>query len=510
MSVSDKKKPDDVVGYAGIAGASAEVVQRYGSAVKEHIVAYTGNDNEAGTQLKKSLKSIAEEKVNPDYQKQNLKQQAGFSAEIKEVAIANAEKKINGETTKKIRTDDLGRVNDPLYDHVEVDASGNIIDGSGSQMKFVGGTPKEALKKLASQKYSKYLEAGAKIEVPSDYYEGIQIEADARIAKLQEQVKAQIDKGDTETAEALQRQIADYQKIKKNLRKSRVSTDEAMRARLHAKMSTAKDITKLSHRAGLETAQTAAIIGGSVAIVQNIVAVVKGDLNAEDAAKNVIRDTAVSGAVGYGTGFAGSVIKGFMQNAGSGTVRALSNTNLPGVVVAVAVSTTKTMSRYFKGEITGLECFEELGEQGTGMLSSALFSAIGQAVIPIPIVGGLIGGMVGYAIASASYGTLIQALKEEKYAHDERIRIEQVCEEHIQMIRTYRAELENMISVYLKSNIEIFHQSFDDMKLSLSIGDVDGFISGTNAISSALGRTPQFSNMNEFDAIMSSNSKFIL
>lgn len=510
MSTSEKKKPDENIVNAGIAGASAEVVQRYGSAVKEHVVAYSGSDNEAGTQLKKSLKSISKEKVNPDYQKQNLKQQAGFSAEVKETAKANAERKINGETIRKVRTDDLGRVNDPLYDHVEIDTSGNIIAGSGSQMKFVGGNPKEALDKLASKKFSKYLEADAKIEVPSDYYDGILREADAQIAKLQKQVDTQLAKGNTETADALKKKISDYQKIERNLRKSSVSTDEAMFARLHPKLSTAKDIAKVSHRAGIETAQTAGIIGGSVSIVQNLVAVAKGEVEFEDAAKNVVKDTATSVVVGYGTGFAGASIKGVMQNAGSDTVRALSKTNLPGIVVTVAVNATKTMSRYFKGKITGLECFEELGEQGTGMLSSSLFAIIGQAVIPIPVVGGLIGGMVGYSIASASYGTLLQALKEEKYAHEERIRIEQVCEEHIQMIRAYRAELENVISVYLISNMDMFHRSFDDIKQSLSIGDVDGFISGTNAISSVLGRTPQFDNMKEFDAIMSSSTKFKL
>lgn len=510
MSSSDKKNAEKNIVDAGIAGACSDTVQRYGSAVKEHIVAYSGNDNETGTQLTKSLKSIAEEKVNPNYKNQNLKQQAGFSAEVKETARANAEKKINGDTSRKVRTDDLGNVNDPLYDHVEIDASGNIIAGSGSQMKFVGNNPKELLDKLASKKFSKYLEADAKIEVPSDYYDGIIREADIQIAKLQKQLDDQLAKGNTETANALKKRISDYQKIKQNLRKSRVSTDESMFARLHPKLSTAQDIINVSHRAGVETAQTAGIIGGSVSIVKNLVAFIKGDIELDDAAKNVAKDTAASAAVGYGTGFAGATIKGIMQNASSGTIRALSKTNLPGVVVTVTVNATKTMSRYFKGEITGSECFEELGEQGTGMLSSALFSAIGQTVIPIPVVGGLIGAMAGYAIASASYGALLQALKDEKYAREERIRIEQICAEHIQMIRSYRAEIENAISTYLITNIEMFHNAFDDIKQSLSIGDIDGFIASTNSISVSLGHTPQFNSISEFDAIMNSDTKFKL
>ena len=67
-----------------ITGANTEIIQRYGSAVKEHIVLYSGVDNENGKQLVKSLKSINRQKVNPEYRKQNLKQQAGFSAEVKD------------------------------------------------------------------------------------------------------------------------------------------------------------------------------------------------------------------------------------------------------------------------------------------------------------------------------------------------------------------------------------------------------------------------------------------
>jgi uncharacterized membrane protein (Fun14 family) len=126
------------------------------------------------------------------------------------------------------------------------------------------------------------------------------------------------------------------------------------------------------------------------------------------------------------------------------------------------------------------------------------------------VVGGMLGGMLGYAIASASYGTLLISLKDSKLAHEERIQIEQVCEEHIQMIRAYRLELEEIISKYLVSNMELFQQSFDNMKNSLGIGNIDGFISGANSISKALGKPPQFENLDEFSAIMDSNTTFKL
>ena len=137
MDEKKKNQKDKDLLNAGVAGAAFETVQRYGDAAKQHYVAYSGEDNELGKKLVKGLKQISEEKVNPDYEYQNIHQQAGFSAEVKDVARENAEKIIKGDSTRKIRTDDLGNVNDPLYDTVTIDAEGNVIDGTGAQMKFL-------------------------------------------------------------------------------------------------------------------------------------------------------------------------------------------------------------------------------------------------------------------------------------------------------------------------------------------------------------------------------------
>ena len=88
--------------------------------------------------------------------------------------------------------------------------------------------------------------------------------------------------------------------------------------------------------------------------------------------------------------------------------------------------------------------------------------------------------------------------------------IEQACNEHINLIRSYRAEIEKTISNYLTTRMDSFQSSFDGIKESLEIGDVDGFIANTNKISIALGRNPQFEKMTEFDALMSSDIKFVL
>ena len=140
------------------------------------------------------------------------------------------------------------------------------------------------------------------------------------------------------------------------------------------------------------------------------------------------------------------------------------------------------------------------------MLSSALFATIGQIAIPIPVVGGLIGGMLGYAVASASYGTLLGALKEADLAAQERKEIEKACEQQIKLIREYRAQMEALISQYLTAHMEEFQISFSGIKNALQIGDVDGVISSANQITQMLGKDIPFKNMDEFEQIMSNNT----
>ena len=393
----DKDNKKNGLLNAAIVGGTYQTTQKYGDAVKQHFVAYSGRDNETGINLVKGLKDIAEGKINPDYDFQNISQQSGFAAEVKEVARSNAEAIINDDSTRKIRTDDLGRINDQLYDTLTIDKNGNIIDGTGEQIKFLGsskddpkglGNAKRAFDKLSSKEFKKYLDNDAKIVVPPEQYQGILQEADAEINKLSSQLDRLKNSEKTEEFTKIENRIKDLKKLKENLKKASLTTEEAREARLSPKLSTAKDVLKLSHRAGLDAAQTASLIGGSVSIVKNITAVFKNEKNTGEAVRDVALDTGRAGALGYGTGFAGSIIKGAMQNSESTYIRALSKTNIAGTTVNIAITSTRILTNYFNGKIDGVQCLEMLGQEGVGMVASAMFATIGQIAIPIPVVGG--------------------------------------------------------------------------------------------------------------------------
>lgn len=501
----DKKKTLENV---TLTGASAEVVQRYGSADKEHFVAYSGKDNEKGMQLKKGLKDIGESKINPENEYANKKQQAGFAAENKYTARENAERIINKDNTRVVNTDTKGSGSyNQLYDHYIIDKNGNII--SAEQMKFVGNSPEACLKLLASKKFQKYLDADAKITVPSDYYDGVIKEADRQIAELEKKLEY-AKANHTDQVENIQEKLNKYKKLRRSIKNSNVSTKEALFARQHPKLSTAKDIAKISHRAGLEQAKYGATIGGTVSIIQNTIALCKGDIEIDEAGIAVVKDTAKATAASYVISATGSTVKGLMQNSESAVVRSISKTNLPAALVTTAVEAGKTLKKYISGEIDGLECLEELGEKGTNMVSSAMFATAGQILIPIPVVGGVVGAMMGYALSSACYKVLVDALKEARLAHEERLRIEKECSEVIKMLEEYRREMNEVVNRYMTEHIAVFNNAFSKMEEAIGLNDIDGFISGANLITKKLGGKVRYNNFKEFNAFMESDEIDIL
>ncbi|GFI42841.1 hypothetical protein IMSAGC018_00505 [Lachnospiraceae bacterium] len=521
MNEEEKKKNKDGfvegVERAALEGAAAETVQRFGTAAKQHYVAYSGVDNEAGKELSRGLKSISESKVNKDFYEQNIKQQAGFSAEVKSTARDNANRVVNRNPTRKARTDDLGHVNHPLYDHVEIDVTGKIMEGSGSQMKFVGDTPDELLTKLNGKKFQKYIDADVLLSVADDDYDalmgvnGNQGIIDQKIEKLRKQVERAKQTGNTELARSKQEQIDKYTKMKRNLRKSGLTRKEAIEARLHPRLSTAKDIGRLAHRAGKEQAKYGAVISGTTSMIRNIVACSRGEITPEEAAESVVLDTGKGAAASYMTAFAGTVIKGGMQNSASSYIRSLARTNLPAGLVTTTASIAKTVSKYFRGELDGAECVEELGRDGVGEIGSAMFASIGIAVVPstaplmLSVIGGIAGATFGYAAATAIYQELAGALKDAKLAREERLMVEKECAEAVKMIRNYRKEMVEMVSGYLTENIRTFNNSFLEMDRAILENDSDGFIRGNVELQKLLGKEVQFTNQKEFDQFMESD-----
>ena len=511
--MDDEKKMKDI-SEAALEGAALENVSKYGSANKEFLVAYSGKDNEIGKTNTRGLKKISNYKLNsdPNYRTKNIKQQAGFAAEEIYTAKQNAENIINNSKERISRTDDLKerRVNDPLHDHVILDENGFEISGSGEQMKFVGNNPTQCLEALKSDKYQKYYDADAIITVPSEYYYGIIDEANKQIEKLEGQLADALDKGDTERALQHRKDINKLRKIKTSLKDSGITRQEAIFARLHPKLATAKYIVKISHRAGMQQTMIGIIIGGSISLTKNILAVMREEKTSDEAAKELLIDTGNSAISSYMIAFTGSAIKGIMQNAKSDSVRILSQTNLPSTILNSTLDMGGIMKDFIIGKIDTCQCLERLGEKGVSQICSAMFATLGQLAIPIPLLGGMIGSMIGYSISTACYNETLNSLRDAKIAKEERIIIEKECNEIIKIVNKQRFETEKCVNNYLKEYKETFDMAFTQMDNAINNNDIKTLIEETNMIAEKFGRKSDFETKEQADQIIINKTAFKL
>ncbi|GAA8926144.1 hypothetical protein HpEKB14_02210 [Helicobacter pylori] len=247
----EKKQQYSNITDAAIVGSTSEESALYASANREHL------------SVLDKLEEISKRKINPNYINQNINQQAGYSAEIKEQVHVNANNILAGKRERLHQYDDLSSEKKPqvkklfpnyatpsknheLVDYVGVDEKENVIPGTLTQSKFVGRNGEECFEKLLSKDYEKYLENSVKINASKDSFRDIQ------------------------KADILERRLQKCKTIKAHTRPASITKAEAIEARLNPKLSAAKDVTNLSHQAGMNAMPTDALIGGGVSLVTNV------------------------------------------------------------------------------------------------------------------------------------------------------------------------------------------------------------------------------------------------
>lgn len=552
----------DIVRVATVLSAN-ETVQRFGSANAEYVKGYRGIDNATGQRFAKGLVDIANHKVNEDprYATQNIKQQAGFSAEVATTSRDNAEAIISKSKVRTSRTDDLPQygTNHNVVDRVQL-IDGQVIDGSQSQMKFVGNRNK-LLDDIAKDdgQFSRY--RGTKLELPTEQYEGDrryfleeakklrerseQVASDPSKASQAEKLRLQADKleqragaadfqsesatdycrkqaqqrranadmaeakGNSVAAAKLRREAENFDELAENVSDSGLTTEDAIFYRKHPGAATLLDIGRTAHRAGLEGAKFGAIIGGSISVLQNCLALAQGEKEVAEAFQDIVTTTAMAGALGYTTAFAGSAIKGGMQQSGNQFVRQLANTSAPTLAINVCLSLGSSIKRFVTGEIDEAQLLVEVGEKGAGMLSSGMMAAVGQLAIPVPFVGAAIGGMIGYTLSSMFYQSALDAARGAKLSRQQLVRVRALEAAARERIAAEQALLDD----FVRREIPQLQLETQVLLAALNHADhqgIDALAASMNHYATLLGKNLQFNTLTEFDHFMKSDNQLVL
>ncbi len=385
--------------------------------------------------------------------------------------------------------------NHELVDYVKVDRKGNVISNTLTQSKFVGRNGAECFKEFLSKNYEKYLKNGVKMEIPKDFFGDFQKEANIKIKSLESQIAKQKSFGDFQKAAKLEEKLQKCKIIKANTRSASITKEEAIYARNHPTLSTAKDVANLSHQAGMNAMPTGALIGGGVSLVTNVWECVVNGKDPKKAIKHTAIATLKGGALSYGSAFASSSLGGLMQSSANKIIQSLGKGSVPRMIVGAGVATCKVFIDYFRGKIDKAELLKRLGKANTSLLSSGAMAVVGQVLIPIPVVGALIGGFVGAVLSETFFNALNS--KKVELARQKRIEIEKECRESIRLLEAYCNQFKEVFEQYFHETTKFFNQSFDELERALYAGDADLAIGVNNKSREWLGQELLFDNKQE-------------
>ncbi|MCQ2711761.1 hypothetical protein JT165_04655 [Helicobacter pylori] len=225
---------------------------------------------------------------------------------------------------------------------------------------------------------------------------------------------------------------------------------------MNPNLSTAKDVASVSHQAGMNAAQTGALISGGVSLITNVYECVANGKDPAKAIKHTLVATLKGGALSYGSAFASSSLGGLMQSSVNKVIQSLGKGSLPAMFVGACVANATILVRYFSGKIDGTELRKQLVKANATLVSSGAMAVAGQALIPIPVVGALVGGFVGAILSETFFNAFLkarEAREEAKLAHQRRIEIEKECREIIKLLEIYQNQFKEMFERYIKLSI---------------------------------------------------------
>lgn len=405
-----------------------------------------------------------------------LKGMHGFIAEVAEVGVGNARSQITGG----------GVVSEWVNNNGAADL---VRDGVEIQQKFVASGGRFGLNAVADHlaKYPDFLSGGGRYQVARDQFEAI-----TQLHGMPEEQarKSLTNAGDGPSLkdwEYVQRFFAQSDVSIQDLEPSLHHYNEVQRGVFEQTLSAEKEslretdeaLRKAAYEKSLpswgEAAQATVIGAGVEGATEFVMAVMRKRregkqlraFNGEDWA-----DVAADGGRGaLRGGVRGLSIYGLTNFTATSAAVASS-------LVTASFGIAEQAHRLRTGDISEVEFLENAEQVALESAVSALSSMVGQAVIPIPVVGAIVGntvGMVMYRVAtsglSAYEANLIEGYRAEQHALDERLALE-----HRELLEALDARMSDYLDLLDRAfapDVEAAFAGSIELALALGVGEGD-------------------------------------
>lgn len=343
----------------------------------------------------------------------------GFIAEVADVGVGNARSQILGEGS--------------IYEWVNDNGPADLMRaGVAIQEKFVASGGRFGLGAIEqhAQKYPDFVANGGKYRIPSDHFDVIQKlrgmspkEAGTLLTRSGdgpsftdwERVQTFFDESAV-TFESLEGSHLEYSEVQRGAYGSTLAAEkDALGTTDQSRREEAFHRSQPRLREGVKVTLAAAAVEGGTAFVLALVAKRRGGTRLQELTSDDWLD--IAGDTGFG------VVQGGIRGM---SLYSLTNfTATPAAVassiVTAAFGIAEQANKLRRGEIGELEFIENAELVSLEAAVSALSSCVGQALIPVPVLGAVIGNTVG----TVMYQAVSSCLSEQEAALIERFLAEQ-------------------------------------------------------------------------------------
>ncbi len=239
------------------------------------------------------------------------------------------------------------------------------------------------------------------------------------------------------------------------------------------------------------------VMGGAISTVRNIYAVSSGKKSAGDAAVDVAKDSGVAGLRAGAVGAGGAVVRHVGAKVGVG---ALTKANVATAVAASAIEAGSTVVSFARGEISGEEAAEKLGQNGCSTASGLFVGAAAGAVFGPP--GAVVGSLVGYMVASGVYQSCMNILREGRLVEKEADRVVAMCAASIAAMDAERRRFEIALDLALEKRERAFDDYLEQIDNCLVSSTPEASILPLVQIAALCGRRLDLGTFEDFDELM--------
>ncbi|MEH0351627.1 hypothetical protein [Rhodococcus qingshengii] len=371
----------------------------------------------------------------------------GFIAEVAEVGLGNARSQILG--------------NGPVYQWVNDNGPVDLMRGGVEiQQKFVAAGGRFGLGAIAEhlEKYPDFVENGGKYQIPRDHFEVIRklhampredagklltLGGDGPSLKDWNRIHAFFDEGSV-GIESLEPSHLEYSEVQKGAYSATLETEEgSLRSTDQSLRGDAYQESRPTLREGTKATLAAAAIEGGTAVVLALVERRRAGKHLRDFTGGDWADIAGEGGFGVAKGGVRGFSIYWLTNFTATSAAVASS------IVTAAFGVAEQANRLRRGEIDELEFIENAELVCLETAVSALSSCVGQALIPVPVLGAVIGNTVGIIMYKTVSSSLSQreASLIAQYVGEQRALDEQLAAEYGELIEKLDARMSDYLGL---------------------------------------------------------------